>query len=182
MTVQSSLGVERALIGSLQLVDGIVVDLDDVTPFLFLIISNNRSRETAIGQAHEDAVEPHLVGIDGLVPVDLVGLGARLILQLLHHGLHSQQVLLFRPLLVHPCDEVPGTDIVEVVVEDVVATYFTFLIDHRVSIHLAILAYILTAIAQISIEHTLQLDTHHVAPLRFRREVEHIGLWHTLHL
>ena len=151
-------------------------------PFTLNGLLSDGSREHTEGQPHEDAVEPHLVGIDGLVPVDLVGQGARLVLQLPHHSPHGEQVFLFWPLLVHAGDEVAGADIVEVIVEDVVAAYVTLLVNHRVGIFLAIAAYVLAAIAQVSVEHALQLDAHDVAPFGLRGEIEQVRLRRALHL
>ena len=116
------------------------------------------------------------------MPVDLVGHGARLVLQLLHHGLHGQQVLLLGPLLIHAGDEVAGTDVVEVVVEDVVAADVALLVDHRVGVLLTVLANLVAAVAQVGVEHALKLDAHDVAPLGAGREVEHIRLRRALHL
>ena len=74
-----------------------------------------------------------------------------------------------------------STDVVEVVVKDVIAGDVSFLVNHLVGIHLAILADVLTTIAQIGVEHTFQFNTHHIAPLGFRGKVEHITLWYTFH-
>ena len=141
MAVEASLGVEGALVGNLQLVHGIVVD----GLGLFRLCGNGSCQYT-IGQPHEDTVEPHLVGVDGLVPVDLVGNGARLVFQLLHHCLHGQQVLGLRPLLVHACDEVSCADVIEVVVQYVVATDAALRVNHGVGVFLAVLADVLATI------------------------------------
>ena len=110
MAVQTSLGVQCALVGNLQLVYGIVIDSRYGIFFPLFTFSCgffcDGGGETAEGQPHEDTVEPHLVGVDGLVPEYLVGNGARLVFQLSHHGLHGQQVLLLGPVLVHTGDEV----------------------------------------------------------------------------
>ena len=164
VAVQAGLRVEGALVGHFQLIDGVVVD-----GFLFLgILGCYRGCQTAVGQTHEDAVEPHLVGVDGLVPEHLVGFGARLVLQLLHHGLHSQQVLLLGPLLVHAGDEVAGADVVEVIVQNVVAADVALSVDHRVGVLLTVAADLVAAVSEIGVEHTLQLDAHDVRPLRLR--------------
>ena len=68
------------------------------------------------------------------MPKYLVGDGARLVLQLFHHGLHGQKVLRFGPLLVHAGDEMSGADVVEVIVQDVVATDVALSVNHRVGI------------------------------------------------
>ena len=122
MAVQTCLGVEGALVGNLQLVDGIVVDgghlgrIGLISPIGPIGLIGDGGGETTEGQSHEDAVEPYLVGVDGLVPEHLVDIGAWLVLQLLHHVLDGQQVLLFWPEVVHAGHKVAGADIVEVVV------------------------------------------------------------------
>ena len=116
------------------------------------------------------------------MPEYLVGNSTRLVLQLLHHGLHGQKVLGLGPLLVHTGDEVSGTDVVEVVVQDVVATDVALSVNHRVCVELAIVLDFLSAVAQIGVEHALQFDAHDVAPFGLRREVEQVALGHTLHL
>ena len=67
-----------------------------------------------------------------------------------------------------------STNVVEVIVEQVVATDVAFLVDHRVGVKLAVVQNLLVAVAQIGVEHALELNAHDVAPLGFRREVEHI--------
>ena len=159
MTVQAGLGVKGTLIGDLQLIHGIVVDLVGV--FRLQLCGSCQATE---GQSHEDTVEPHLVGIDGLVPEYFIGDGARLVLQLLHHRVDGQLVLGLRIEVVHTCHEMTCADVVEIILEDVV------------------LADILTAIGQISVEHAFKLDTHDIAPFGLLREVEQKALRHTFHL
>ena len=182
VAVQTRLRVERAVVGDGELVHGIVVYLFYSSLLLVLGRSGDGSRETAIGQTHENAVEPYLVGVDGLVPEHFVDHGAGLLLQLLHQRLHGFQVLLLGQLLVHTGDEVAGTDVVEVVVQNVVAANLALGVDHRVGVELAVVQNVLAAVAQVGVEHTFQLDAHHVAPLRLLREVEHIAFGHALHL
>ena len=74
------------------------------------------------------------------------------------------------------------TDIVQVIVCQLIATNVALGIDHRVGIELAVVQDVLTAIAQIGIEHTLELNTHCIAPLRLLGIVEHIGLRRAFHL
>ena len=177
MTVQTGLGIEGALVGDLQLVDGIVVDLHSL-----LGLQLCGGCQTTEGQAHEDAVEPYLIGIDGLVPEYLVDLGAGLAVQLLHHGLDGCQVLRLGIEVVHTGDEMPGADIVEVVVEDVIAPDVALGIDHCVGVFLTVLADVLAAVGEIGVEHALEFDTHHIAPLGFGGEVEEVALRLALHL
>ena len=189
MTVQSRLRVERALISLYKLVNGIVVDSCNL--FLksrFLLgrlcrfgTNSDRGGQRAIGQAHEYAVEPHLIGIDGLMPIHLVGHRARLVLQLLHQRLHGLQVLLLGQLLIHACDKVARADVVEVVVLHLESANLALPVDHRVGVELAVVHDFLVAVAQISVEHAFELNAHHVAPLRAVREVEHVALRLTLH-
>ena len=93
---------------------------------MMLGLQQHVGRERVERQAHEDAVEPHLVGVDGLVPEDTVGFSARLVFQLFHHGLHGEQVLLLGSLLVHAGHEMPRADVVEIIVRQLVAADFTF--------------------------------------------------------
>ena len=162
MTVQTSLGVEGTLVGDLQLIDGIVVNLNGI-----LRLQLGGGCETAERQSHEDAVEPNLIGVDGFMPEDLVGNGARLVLQLLHHRVDSQLVLGLRIEVVHACHKMTCADIVEVILQDVVTTDVTFLVDHGIGIFLTVLADILTTVCQVSVEHTFEFDTHHIAPFGF---------------
>ena len=165
MTVQTCLGVECTLVGYLQLVYSIVVNLVDGTFLSLLGGGGDRCGKGAEGQTHENAIQPYLVGIDGLVPEYLVGDGAGLVLQLLHHGLHGSQVLCLGPLLIHAGYEMTGTHVIEVVLQDVIVANAAFGVNHRVGIFLTVLADILTTIFKIGVEHTFQFNTHHVAPL-----------------
>ena len=167
MTVQTCLGVECTLIGYLELVHSIVVNLVDSTFLGILGCGGDGGSECAEGQTHENTIEPYLVGIDGLVPEYLVGDGAGLVLQLLHHRLHRSQVLSLGPLLVHAGDEMTSTYVVKVIIQDVVVANVALGVNHRVGIFLTVLADILTTIFKIGVEHTFQFNTHHVAPLGF---------------
>ena len=95
-------------------------------------------------------------------------------MQLFHHELHGKQVLRLRPFLVHTGDEVSCTDIVEVIVKDVIASDITLLVNHLVGIHLTILQDIVTTITQVGVEHAFQFDTHDVTPFGLGGEVEHV--------
>ena len=180
MAVQTSLGVQCALVGNLQLVHGVVVNLQDC--LLATLRLGDGGCQHAERQSHEDAVEPYLIGVDGFVPEHLVGNGARLVLQLLHHGSHGQQVLLFGPLLVHAGHKVSRADVVQVVVQNVIACDVAFLVNHRVGVVLAVVENVLPAVAQVGVEHTFQLDAHHIRPLGLVGEVEQVALGHALHL
>ena len=159
MTVQAGLGIKGTFIGDLQLIHGIVVYL--VGLFRLQLCGSSQTTE---GQSHEDSVEPYLVGVDGLVPEHLVGNRAGLVLQLFHHGVDGQLVLGLGIEVVHACHEMTCADVVEIILEDVV------------------LADILTAIGQISVEHAFEFDTHDIAPLGLLREVEQEALRHAFHL
>ena len=116
------------------------------------------------------------------MPEYLVGNGARLILQLLHHCIDGQLVLGLWIEVVHTCHKVACADIVEIVLQNVITTDVAFLVDHRICILLAVLADVLAAVCKIGVEHAFEFDTHHVAPFRLFGEVEQITLGHALHL
>ena len=120
VTVQSGFRVQCAVIGNLQLVHGIVIDVHDrilgFLAFSYLGFFSDRCGQRAERQTHEDTVEPYLISVDGLMPEHLISNGTWLVLQLLHHGLHSQQVLSLRPILIHTSYKVTSTDVVEVIV------------------------------------------------------------------
>ena len=182
MTVKTSLGVYGTIVCDLELTHGIVVDLLDCSLLGIFCRGGDGSGQHTEGQPHEDTVEPHLIGVDGLVPKHVVGNGARLILQLLHHRLHSQQVLGLGPLLIHACDEVSCADVVKVIIEDVVASDVALGIDHRVGELLTVFADILTTVFQVGVEHAFKFYSHHVTPFGLRGEIKQITFWHTLHL
>ena len=73
------------------------------------------------------------------------------------------------------------TDVVEVILQDIVTADLTFLVDHRVGIFLTVLADILTTIGKIGVKHTFELDSHHIAPFGAFGKVEQVALRHTLH-
>ena len=177
MTVQTGLGIVGTLVGDADLVDGIIVDLLRLLWLQQLVGCQRIER-----QSHEDSVEPYLIGIDRLVPVDLIGNGTRLVLQLLHHCLDGEQVLLLWIALIHTSHEMSCTDIVEVIVQQIVASDITPFVDHRIGILLTVLADSLSTISNIGVEHRLQFDTHHITPFGFCGKVEHETLGHTFHL
>ena len=75
-----------------------------------------------------------------------------------------------------------SADVVEIVFEDVIASDVALGVDHRVGILLTVFADVLTTIGQVGVEHTLEFDTHHIAPFGFCREIEQVALGNTLHL
>ena len=178
MTVEACLRVERTIISNGELVHGIVVDARHCLG----IFLRDRSCQTAVGQSHEDTIEPHLIGVDGLVPIHFIYHRARLLLQLLHQRLHGDEVFLLGQLLIHASHEMTCTDIVEVIVQNVVPANLAFLVDHRVGVELAVVEDVLTAVAQVGVEHTFQLDAHHVTPFWTCGEVQQVGLRIALHL
>ena len=91
-----------------------------------------------VRKPHEDAVEPHLIAVDGLVPEHPILLCARLVLQLTHQLFHGEEVLGFRVVLIHPRHEMACADVVEVVIFQLIATDITLHIDHCVGVGLAI--------------------------------------------
>ena len=177
MAVERSGRVKSALVSGGDLVDGIVIDLPRL-----IRIKKHGCCERMEWKSHEDAVEPHLPRIDGLVPEHTVSLGARLVFQLPHQGLQGNQVFFFGLELIHPCHEMSGADIVEVVVLEFIISDDTLFGDHGVGVELAIIIDVLSTVGQIGVEHGFQLDSHHIAPFRLGGEVEHIALRHPLHL
>ena len=65
MTVQSGLRIEGALIGNLQLVHSIVIDVDDrilgFLAFAHLGFFCDRCCQRAEWKSHEDTIEPNLI-------------------------------------------------------------------------------------------------------------------------
>ena len=108
------------------------------------------------------------------MPIHLVGLGARLFLQLLHHRLHGDEVFLFGIELVHAGDEMARPDVVKVVVEQVVASDVALGIDHSVGVFTTVSENGVASVFQICVEHAFQFDAHDIAPFRFCRKVEQI--------
>ena len=161
VTVQPGLRIKCPEIGRLNLVYRVVVYLLR----LFRRI-NHRSRQHVVGEPHEDAVEPNLIAVYGFVPEHAVFLSAWLFLQLAHHGLHGYKVLRFGILLVHASHEVSGANVVKVVVVIFEASDFALSVYHRIGVLLAIVPNAFVAVAQVGVEHRLQLDAHDVAPLR----------------
>ena len=89
------------------------------------------------------------------MPEHLVSNGAWLVLQLLHHGLHSQQIFCLRPVLVHSGNKMSRAYVVKIIVKDIVSRDVSILCYHLVGIHLTIFQNVIASITQIRIEHTL---------------------------
>ena len=177
MAVQSGLRVKGPAVGRLNLVYRVVVYLLR----LFRRI-DHRSRQHVVGEPHEDAVEPNLITVYGFVPEHAVFLSAWLFLQLSHHGFHGDKVLCLRVLLVHASHEVPGANVVKVVVVIFEASDFALSVYHRIGVLLAIVPNAFVAVAQVGVEHRFQFDAHDVTPLRTLGEIEHVALRRALHL
>ena len=146
-------------------------------------------------QTHKDAVEPYLVGVDCLVPVNTF-LGARLVLQLLEERLQCQFAALAREEVVHAEDELRGAHIVEVEILIFVACDVSLFVNHLgwiffqvvddclvVGFGISSLEGALSAfVMEIGVEHTFHLNAHYVAPLWLLAEVEQVRLRYALHL
>ena len=161
VAVEARLRVERTVVSLLYLVYGVVVNLARL-----LVAEQHLGGHRVERQAHEYAVEPHLVGVDGLVPV-YAFVGAGLVFHLLHERLDGLQVLFLGIELIHACHEMARADVVEVVVFQLVAPYLALVVYHRVGVELAIVFYFLASVLEIRVEHGLELDAHDIAPLRF---------------
>ena len=88
-------------------------------------------------QAHEDTVQPNLVGIDSLVPVNAF-LGARLVLKLLEQGLQCQFVSLAREEVLHAEYKLRRAHVVEVEILVFIAGDVSLLVNHLRRIFLQI--------------------------------------------
>ena len=147
-------------------------------------------------QTHEDAVEPYLIGVDSLVPVNAF-LGARLVLELLEERLQRQFAALAREEVVHAEDELRCAHIVEVEVLIFVACDVSLLVNHLGRIFFQVVddglvvgfgissleGALSVFVVEIGVEHTFHLNTHYIAPARFlRTEVEVVWVWSALHL
>ena len=88
-------------------------------------------------QAHEDTVQPNLVGIDSLVPI-YTFLGARLVLELLEQGLQSLFISLVRKKVLHAEDKLRRANVVEIEILIFIAGDVSLLVNHLGRIFLQI--------------------------------------------
>ena len=175
MAVKSSLWVESALVGLADLVNSIIVNL-----LCLLWAKQVAGSEASIGQPHEYAVEPHLICIDCLVPIYSL-LGAWLLVELLHESLHSLEILCLGVFLIHTGHEMARTNLIKIIVFQLICTNLAFVVDHRVGVKLAVFADVVATISKIGVEHGFEFYTHYIAPSWRLCEVEHIRLRHSLH-
>ncbi len=174
---QSGLGIVGAAVGLGDLVHGI-------GPIFLLGFSRafqSGCGEGVKGQTHVDAVEPHLIGIDSLVPPHAL-LGSGLFLKLPEERLERLVEIPGRLKAVHAIDKPRGAHIVKVVIFQLIAGDISLLIDHLGGVSAQVIEYLGVTIAQVGIEHAFQFDAHHIAPLGLFGEIEHITLGHPLHL
>ena len=150
------------------LVIGALVGLDNLVHHVIEHLHGLFGRKVLCGivgverQSHEDAVEPHLIGIDGLVPVDPL-FGARLVHKLLEKCLQGFLITLPGSNILHTQNEFGRADIVEVKVLVDIPDHIALVIDHRLGIFLEIVDNAVAAIAEVGVEHTFQfnaLSTH----------------------
>jgi hypothetical protein len=66
---------------------------------------------------------------------------------------------------------VAGAYVVEVIVQQVVAAYVAFVVDHGVGVLLTIFPDVFAAVAEVGVEHAFKLNAHDVAPLGLSGEV-----------
>ena len=175
---KTCLGVIGAAVGLDNLVNGVVV----VFLCLFLTFQLG-GRKSVVGQSHEYAVEPHLIGIDSLVPPHTV-LGAGLFFQLFEDSVQRGQFTgtFLLAEVIHAVDEFGCANIVEVEIGILIASHTTHVVDHLGRILLEVVQNARITISKIGVEHAFHLNAHHIAPLRFLREVEQGRVGHTLHL
>ena len=166
VAVEACERVKGSLVGGFCLFDSIVVHF-----LCFLRLEQHGCGEGVVGKPHKDAIEPYLITVDGFVPEDMICLGAGLLGQLFHQGLHGEQILGFGMLLIHACNKVPCSDVVKVVVFQLVTSDSAACVNHRVSIFLAVVFDALPAILQVGVEHGFEFDAHHVTPFGFCGEV-----------
>ena len=116
------------------------------------------------------------------MPEDAIYGGSRLVVELLHQCSYCRHQSQFGIHNLHANKEMPRANVVEVVLLQVIASNVPLLIDHGVHILTAIVQNVLSAIAQIGVEHSLEFDTHHITPLGLCGEVQKVGMWRTFHL
>ena len=147
VAVKARLGVVGAVVGAFHLIDGIVID--GLGEFGSIDL---RSGQDAERKTHENTVEPHLIGIDGLVPVDTL-VSAGLVVELTHEGIHSLDVSLLGEILIHAVDKMSRAHIVEIVGIQLVMLDCSVRCNHSVGVEKTIIPYVVTAVAQIGVKH-----------------------------
>ena len=175
MFPELSRGIVCTEVGLGDLVYRVVIVFLGLLPFQF-----GRS-QSVVGQSHEDAVEPHLVGVDGLVPPHPL-LCSGLVFQLFEDGFQCFQVFLLRFQSIHSQNEPCRTHIVEIEVLVLVSCHVAVVVNHLCRILSQVFHDALVLVSQVCIEHSLHLYAHHVTPFGLGGEVEHVGLWHAGHL
>ena len=159
VAAEASLGVESAGVGTFHLMCG--VGPDRVSLSLGTV---ERGGVGAEGEPHEDPVQPDLIGIDSLVPVDAVGDRARLLVELAEHSQDSSLDAIGGKVLLILDDEMTRADIVDIVVEETVACDSPIGGDHSVDIHLEVVVEVVSAIDSPGVEDTLEGEATVVAP------------------
>ena len=115
--------------------DGIVVDA--LSGFWGLEEGSCKGVE---GESHEDAVEPYLIAVDGFVPKDAIGFSAWLLMELAHEGLYGNLAIGLLMELVHSCNKMTSTDVVEIILIESIPLNIALRADHGVDILLSLVS------------------------------------------
>ena len=167
--------IKGALVGLHNLVDDVLVGL------LYLLRLQHHGCSLCVeGESHKDAVEPHLISVDGFVP-EHAFLGARLVLQLLEECLEQFKVLFHGVELVHGQQHLAGAHVVEVEVFVFVTLALSVFVDHLGGIFLQPVVNGLVFVGLVGVEHGAHLGAHGIAPARLLGKVEIGDIGHAGH-
>ena len=165
--------VESTLVGLCHLHHGVVIHLLGV-------LAEERGSGGIERQSHEDAVEPYLLLVNGLVPPHSL-VCARLLLKLSEESFYGCEVLLLRIELLPAQHEFSRAHLVEIVVLYLVSLDVALLVNHLLTVFFQIRNNALIVVNQSSIEHPFHFYSHDVTPPRLFRKVKHVGVMNSLH-
>ena len=172
---EAGLSVEGALVSLHNLVDNVLVGL------LYLLrLQHHGSSFGVEGKSHEDAVEPHLISVDGFVP-EHAFLGARLILQLLEERLEQFEILFHGIELVHGQQHLAWAHVVEVEVFVFVTLALSVFVNHLGGIFLQPVVNGLVFVGLVGVEHGAHLGSYGITPARLLGKVEVGDIGHAGH-
>ena len=139
-----------------------------------------------IRQTHIDSVEPYLIVVDLLVPVDAL-VCAWLVDKLAEECPQGDVISLAGGYLVHAVDEARRADIVEIEILVLEARCGSVISNHLLGVSLHIVEDVVTSMCKICVEHSLKLYAHDIRPFALGMflgvgEVEVYGVGDPLHL
>ena len=131
--------------------------------------------------SHINAIQPHLIGINFLMPETSI-LIAWMGIELATQQVYSFLIFLIFRLFINTKQEFTRVQTVNVIFMQFISLDASIIVYHCVCVSQRIVEYLFISISIIHIQHSLQFQSMTIVPFQFGLEIQLPGFWATNHL